>query len=377
MNQRGTKLTGHQVNPANDKLEVLVLDEPGNGGANHVYVVTGHHNPNLISILSEARRDGLIPQSDQALLIPFQDGPIAEVGINGLTHEALITILIDRLTAFQSGPYANKYNADALKHLTAAQERLQARTKDRMAQGVEGTHAVGAESKADSPSDQIASLQSYLSGYHASGVIDHDIRVTHVQRDGSPVFYIHPRGVDGETLDLFTRGSHVALAVTAGHTLIDDFEHMLAYTGLGAESGEIQAKLLHAFAEGRGESIPEGELARLFPAPTALRNGMSVWLKSGSVEMTVAHVERLPNGETRVACTWEGDERLESANYDSRQLSINPVAHDAVQLPPVVVAAPVQSIEINQVIKRDGEVQHLSAAAAPVEDIDPAHGDSQ
>ncbi len=40
------------------------------------------------------------------------------------------------------------------------------------------------------------------------------------------------------------------------HTLIDDFEHMLAYTGLSAEPGEIRAKLLRAFAEGRGESIP-------------------------------------------------------------------------------------------------------------------------
>ena len=34
-------LTDHQVNPANDKLIVQVLDEPGQGGACHSYYVDG------------------------------------------------------------------------------------------------------------------------------------------------------------------------------------------------------------------------------------------------------------------------------------------------------------------------------------------------
>ena len=37
--------------------------------------------------------------------IRFQNGPIAEAGVNGLTHEALLAVLEDRLVGFQSGPY--------------------------------------------------------------------------------------------------------------------------------------------------------------------------------------------------------------------------------------------------------------------------------
>lgn len=31
------KLTDHIVNPANDKITIRVIDEPGAGGANHEY----------------------------------------------------------------------------------------------------------------------------------------------------------------------------------------------------------------------------------------------------------------------------------------------------------------------------------------------------
>ena len=31
----------HIVNPANDRLEISVIDEPGHSGANHLYKVTG------------------------------------------------------------------------------------------------------------------------------------------------------------------------------------------------------------------------------------------------------------------------------------------------------------------------------------------------
>lgn len=110
----------HKVNPANDLLKITVLDEPGHGGACHNYLI-------------EEPSSGFIN-------INFQNGPIAEVGINGVTHEALLAILIDRLEGFQSGLYACDANAAALYHLIRAQECLHARTKERMARGVEGTH---------------------------------------------------------------------------------------------------------------------------------------------------------------------------------------------------------------------------------------------
>jgi hypothetical protein len=78
------------------------------------------------------------------LPIIFQNGPVSVDGngVNGITHEALLAILIDRLEGFQAGPYANPHNAKALNHLREAQTALQARTRERMARGVEGTHTV-------------------------------------------------------------------------------------------------------------------------------------------------------------------------------------------------------------------------------------------
>ncbi len=122
------ELTGHKVNPANDRITVVCEDEPGHGGACHNY---------MIGIPSQ-------DPSSTATGIPirFQNGPIAEVGVNGITHEALIAILIDRLQHFQKGPYAGRENALALTKLEEAQHWLLHRTKARMDRGVEGTHAV-------------------------------------------------------------------------------------------------------------------------------------------------------------------------------------------------------------------------------------------
>ena len=120
------ELNDHKVNPANDTLSVRVLDEPGSGGANHVYEVSGY------------KYDG-VPKST---LIVFQNGPINEAGVNGLTHEALLAILCDRLRGFQMGPYHSPDNAEALQCLEQAQTALQRRTRARMARGVEGTHTV-------------------------------------------------------------------------------------------------------------------------------------------------------------------------------------------------------------------------------------------
>jgi len=117
------ELNEHKVNPANDTLTVTVLDEPGAGGANHEYQISGEKTETRIS---------------------FQNGPISVDGngVNGVTHEALLAIVADRLRSFQSGPYACVENAGALEHIQLAQKCLQMRTQARMARGVEGTHTV-------------------------------------------------------------------------------------------------------------------------------------------------------------------------------------------------------------------------------------------
>ncbi len=109
----------HRVNAANDLIIIEVSDEPGAGGANHEYEVK-------------------LP-SGQRTNISFQNGPINEKGVNGLTQEVLLAIVVDRLRSFQKGPYACRENALALTKIEEAQHWLHSRTRTRMARGVEGT----------------------------------------------------------------------------------------------------------------------------------------------------------------------------------------------------------------------------------------------
>ena len=112
------EITTHIVNPVNDLIKITVTDEPGAGGANHKYEV--------------ALPDGTITE------INFQNGPIKEVGLNGITQEALLAIVIDRLRSFQAGPYPCNENALAMDLCKNALIVLQLRTRERLARGVEG-----------------------------------------------------------------------------------------------------------------------------------------------------------------------------------------------------------------------------------------------
>lgn len=115
------ELTDHKVNGVNDGLIITVLDEPGQGGACHDYQVADL-------------------RGNEMVLIQFQNGPLKEYGVNGVTHEALLAILADRLRSFQTGEFNCKENSVALTHIETAQLWLQKRTNDRLRRGVEGTY---------------------------------------------------------------------------------------------------------------------------------------------------------------------------------------------------------------------------------------------
>ena len=126
------KLTSHKVNGLNEALEITVLDEPGQGNACHEYVIDILAEPNAI-----------IPIGEKTIihyLINFQNGPIKEYGLNGVSNEALLAIVEDRLLGFQSGEFACRENAVALTKLQESIMWLQKRTRDRMARYVEGTN---------------------------------------------------------------------------------------------------------------------------------------------------------------------------------------------------------------------------------------------
>ena len=128
----------HKTNTTNDNLRIAVTDQPGAGGANHRYEVVGFQTE---TNASRAPGGDVLPLGIEiGLVILFQNGPIPETGVNGVTQEVLIAIVIDRLRSFQAGPFSSKENAVALTHLETALLWLQKRTHDRVRRGVEGTH---------------------------------------------------------------------------------------------------------------------------------------------------------------------------------------------------------------------------------------------
>ena len=103
--------------------EINVLDEPGAGGACHLY-----------SVIQRASGD----TTREFANIKFQEGSVKEHGVNGCFQEDLINICIDRLRSFQAGDFACRENALALTKLEEALHWLNHRTQDRQNRGVEG-----------------------------------------------------------------------------------------------------------------------------------------------------------------------------------------------------------------------------------------------
>ncbi len=130
-------ITNHIVDgdPA-PQLTIEVTDEPGPGGAYHRYEVTGFD-----TIGNQSRQPGEHGDAQHKLVILFQNGPIRENGVNGITGEAMLAILIDRYAAFQDGPYANPQNRATLDACRVALAAQQLRTVERLNRRVEGTSA--------------------------------------------------------------------------------------------------------------------------------------------------------------------------------------------------------------------------------------------
>ena len=131
-------LSDHKTNAANEQLQITVVDDAGSGGASHHYCISGFDSATNPSDPWRKAHG----QSAKHSNIVFQNGPIKEVGVNGITHEVLLAILVDRLSAFQQGPYACEENGKALDTLVGAQLWLRSRTDRRVHEGVEGTHAL-------------------------------------------------------------------------------------------------------------------------------------------------------------------------------------------------------------------------------------------
>lgn len=108
------------------QLKINVTDEPGQGGANHEYAISW--------------AGPVAGGPDDFIVVKFQNGPVKEFGVNGITNEAMTAIVIDRLRSLQSGPFPSREAAIALTHFEEGLMWLQRRTIARIKRGVEGTN---------------------------------------------------------------------------------------------------------------------------------------------------------------------------------------------------------------------------------------------
>lgn len=117
------EITTHKGGVLNDAIRIFASDNTTPGGARRLYTIT---------------RPGMPDKEIRSIELLFQDGNPVN-GINGISNEALLAIVRDRLEGFQRGPFACDRNAHALVCVIGAMSALQDRTAERIERGVEGT----------------------------------------------------------------------------------------------------------------------------------------------------------------------------------------------------------------------------------------------
>ena len=124
------ELDSHKVNGLNEALTIEVIDIPDHRNACYRYQITG------------GKETRITQEGFAHCAIKFQEGPISEVGVNGISNESLLAVVEDRLDSFENGEYACPETALALVKVREAMMWLHKRTRDRVARGVEGTRQV-------------------------------------------------------------------------------------------------------------------------------------------------------------------------------------------------------------------------------------------
>lgn len=112
-----------------DDLEIISKD-------NHLFEIRGFNSDTNPSCPYKERYGA--PAIHTTLL--FQSGAIKDVGRNGVTHEALLLVLMARMKAFQDSPTKCIENELALAYLGWALHAMRLRTKRREMAGIVGTH---------------------------------------------------------------------------------------------------------------------------------------------------------------------------------------------------------------------------------------------
>jgi len=108
---------------------ILVMDDKGNGGANHAYEI----------LKREWDKDH--GGNEILLKIQFQNGARKlDDSIHGVLDSDLLEIVRHRLQCFQQGDFATRENALALAHIEEALMWMNRRVEDRIERNVLGTN---------------------------------------------------------------------------------------------------------------------------------------------------------------------------------------------------------------------------------------------
>lgn len=125
------QITDHFINSFNRSfVEIEPIDAPSYSGAHHEYRIVLRQ-----SVETSEQEDTEV----LTLEIKFQKGSVRDAGVNGITDEALLAILIDRLKGWQGGPFNTSENETVKVHLETALLWLMKRSSNRLQRGVEGT----------------------------------------------------------------------------------------------------------------------------------------------------------------------------------------------------------------------------------------------
>lgn len=126
------RLTEHKISTLNiNNIEVYPIDERDSDGAHHWYCI------DVLKLSEQEKCEGLF-EVPYTVNLKFQKGGLQEAGPNGITDQALIAIVLDRMRGFQNGPYSSRDNAIAITKLEEALDRMARRYRERALRGVEG-----------------------------------------------------------------------------------------------------------------------------------------------------------------------------------------------------------------------------------------------
>ncbi|NDM09805.1 hypothetical protein [Acinetobacter baumannii] len=126
-------LIDHFLGYANQKLEPKDIDKVVNGEV--VEGITEYKQGHYYKISPNVEVQNA---NDFEISIHFQDGPISDHGVNGVTSEALLKILIHR-TKILDENFPSEFNKQAIVHMESALKEFNKRTEERRASGVADT----------------------------------------------------------------------------------------------------------------------------------------------------------------------------------------------------------------------------------------------